>query len=323
MTLHIQPPRFPTDSSCDAALQAELLSGRDHALRHRIQEAGARAPEVRREIRRAAEVRPVRLPGQRAARVHLVAMPLLLDFGLDSVVCRAETRCSTPNTAVAASLRALWVCAIGAPVEGLRLLPVAVHLESALGISPLAVHEFLFFGASLAEGARTQPARLQLVDRWDRQAAPGLPACYLLLALVTCNGDLKLSQTVRPAAAREGSALLQALFATATAQPTATLLPPQRWFDALDEAHAAQMAHTVAWAAKRGLAPQLVHRQQARGKVEIECAFHDPGRGDLLRRIWAYDGTWRELPDLREVVRQAGVFERERRGLADGHAAVH
>jgi len=300
-----------------APLQAALLCGRDQDLRQLVQEAGQWAPDVRRQIRCAAQMRPVRARGLRGAGVHLVAMPALLDYGSAGARCPAEVRLVTP---AAEHLRGLWQCAFGAQAHEVVVLPQVVHLDAVLGISPLAVHECAFFGASLIEGARTQIPKLRLPDRHAREAGKALVAPYLLLALAVCPEGLAHDEAAWRRVRLEVEQLVTAMFATRWAQPRLTLMAPRQFFDAIDAAQVAQLVHAARWLARKGGAQRFEFRHLERGHIDIEYAHGLTPADGLGQMLWTYDSTWREPPDLRAIARAAAL--RARSGAA-GTAGEH
>ena len=278
-------------------LRLALLAGRDQDLRRYIQQAGARAPDVRQQIRRTAQVRPVQVRGRRGGQIHLMAMPVLLHFGQD-VMSPGEVRLFTLDTAVASRMQAWWRSVTGAEVWDLRVLPHAVHLEAVLGIAPTVVHELAFWGASLVEGSRLELPKLRLSDRCVREGGQRSLVPYLVMALVTCASDLAVDEAAWRRGQLDAQALLGAMFAMSQARPLASLLPPSGFFEAVDVAQAAQLTNAVNWVKRNGGTHHLELRQCDHGHLTVECRYELPTLERPGRMIWDYDGTWREPPEL-------------------------
>lgn len=317
------PPDHPADLTAlsPAKIQFALLAGQERELRERILRAGAGAPALKRQIRRLAQARSIRVKRQRRAQLHLLAMPMQLTFPCRSTICPAEVNLFMPGSALEDRLRQLWHSFMGSDTRAISVLPYAVHLESVLGISPSSVHELAFFGASMFEGARTHAPRLHLANRNALLTGDVSTATYLIMAFASCDGDPSIQEGAWRQRQFDARTLLSSMVALPSRSPSLSLLRPSGFFDAIDAAQQAELDSIVARIAKRGGRSRFDLNKGSDGHVTISCVYALPGVERADRKVWTYDTTWREMPDL--CRRRSGLRLTQWKALSDAANERH
>ena len=103
----------------------------------------------------------------------------------------------------------------------------------------------------------------------------------------------------------EFDALMCGMFARPTSTVRLSVLRPASFFDAIDAAQEAELTMARAWVKHRGGDPSLRHAVGRDGRVTVALHYTLPNGSLARRKVWTYDGTWRDLPNL--VQRKAGM----------------
>ena len=282
-----------------------LLIRDEHALRRRIFTARESVATTRTEILRAAERRYARIPSREQVTSQLFAMPAIIDFGDLSTHARREVTLLGQDPVWAAAIQRIWRSAFDSEVLDVQPVPSIVHLNAVLGISPCTVHEQAFRGASLFEGR--QPGWVPMCrDGHKYEIGDGPRAVvYLLLAYVASRAcDTPLASGAPPCD-RSSEDLLSAWFAVKECGPSVRVLQPKRFYDALDDAQAAQLHHFMRWAASKDYPHRLDLQSDPdqSDRVTIAGRYWRLGNAPWEEVRWSYDGSWRGVFDFAKVAR--------------------
>ena len=141
---------------------------------------------------------------------------------------------------------------------------------------------------------------------------------YLMLAYVGSSaGATAPAAGTRPRDPR-ASAILGGVFAVEASVPAVRVLAPRRFYDALDDAHQAQLAHFMLWCEQHQCAHQidLSPADEDTGEIQITGWYQRPGQSKVDEVNWSYDSTWRGRVDTKAVMDAAKVEA----GVGQGHA---
>ncbi len=283
----------------------ELLAHDERALRRRILEAQDSRASTRAEILRAAERRCARTANRGVVTSQLFAMPVVVDFGDTSTSARRESKLLGHDQVWQSTIERIWRCAFDSRALEVRLVPTIVHLNAVLGISPCTVHEQAFRGASVFEGR--QPGTVSMCNEGQGYELGGGPRAIVYLLL----GYIASPASADPVAAgtlprdRSIEQYLGAWFAVKTGKPSVRTMPPRRFYDALEDAHTAQLLHFVRWCKSRGYPHRLDCSSAGSQSDHVVISGHFQRRVDTPWEevSWSYDGSWRGAFDLARVRR--------------------
>lgn len=288
------------------SIGTELLTRDDAALRNRILDAGEHAPHVRAEIHRAAERRQARSAGQGSLTVQLFAMPVIVDFGEQTTRAKSELELFGRDDVWATTISRIWRSSFDDQSLDIRPLPTMVHLNTTLGISPSIVHAQVFRGASVYEGRQPRPVSM-CADAGAFQSAGGPVAMVYLMQAYVASPAGGAAPSVGDRVAMQAESYLRAWFALSKEAPSVRVLTPRRFYDALDEAHRAQLGHFLRWCAQHDCVHQLdlSPADEDTGAVTITGWYQRRGNPKQDDVSWSYDSTWRGQLDSKAVMRDA------------------
>ncbi len=281
----------------------ELLTRNASALRGRIIEAKGSVAAIRAEILRTAERRWARTPAGKNVVVQLFGMPVVVNFGDQPMRAKREVKLLGRDKNWEAIVSRIWRSAFDSKVLDIRLVPAMTHLNAIFGIAPCAVHEQVFRGASVFEGR--QPESVPMCTNGELHEFAGGPRAivYLTLAYVASP-----SLEHAPAAGTRpceplAEEYLSAWFAVETGVPSVKILPPKRFYDALEDAHRAQLRHFVGWCKSKNYPHSLnVSSSPNKGQHVTITGCYQPADGKRPMEVgWMYDGSWRGPIDLTTV----------------------
>lgn len=295
------------------SVAAELLMRNDDALRRRIQDSAEPKATTRAAIQRASERRIAEVPGVGKALVQLFGMPLVAAYdGQCESTTKQEVEVFRPNTVMQEVVLRIWRSAIPDPSATVVPLPRMLHINAAVGISPSLVHSQVFRGATLMEGQASRDVPMSREGAVIESARGPTALVYLMLAyVVTPVGVAAPSKGNRPAELNACS-YMQGWLAHPSATPEVSLLPPMRFFDAVDAAQLAQLKHFLLWCARHRMVHALdqIGPDPETAAVRIEGWYQAPDQGKQHEVAWAYDSTWREPLHLATVMSAAEAAAR-------------
>ena len=300
----------------NAEISMELLARDEHALRRRILDARESAASVRAEILRTAERRRARSTRRKEVVTQLFAMPLIVDFGDVLSRSKHEVRLLGDDAVWEATIDRIWRTAFDGEALEVRPVPTMVHLNAVLGISPCVVQEQTFRGASIFEGR--QPKIVPMCGGGDQYELGGGPRAtvYLMLAYVASPAsDKPLASGSLPRKPLTEE-YLSAWFAVTAGRPSVRVLPPRRFYDALDDAHSAQLRHFIRWCDSKGYSQELslLSFGSQASQVTIAGHYRRSPCAPWEEVSWSYDSSWRgpiELTALQGTNKLLGAGSNE------------
>lgn len=283
-----------------AEISLALLTRDADDLRRRVLEAADRAGAIRNVILRAAERRHARTEGRKQVTVQLFAMPLIIDFGDQHTRAKREVTLLGQDPAWDATINRIWRSAFDGDTVDIRPGPTMVHANAALGTPPHVVHEQTFRGASLFEGRQPKPVAMCTAGQQYEAGGGPRAIVYLMLAYVASPRSIELLSAGRQPSEPLAAQYLSAWFAVESGTPSVRILPPKRYYDALNDAQLELLHHFMRWCSL-GCYPHRLDLSSAAGEtnhVTITGRYQPRGNATQEEVSWSYDCSWRGFIDL-------------------------